>query len=114
MVVDPVGGPLREPSVEALAPMGRLVVAGNASGAEDVLVGANRLWLANAAVLGLNAGGLFAAAPELARAAADQARSLLRTGAVTADYTTLPLDQAVAAHERLESGGLTARQVLTT
>ncbi len=113
VIIDPVGGALREASLYALAPLGRLVCVGNASGADDVSFGGNQLWMANAAVLGLNAGGLLAEHPQRGRDAAHRALDILASGALTTDYTTLPLDQAAQAHERLEQGGVTERIVLT-
>jgi NADPH2:quinone reductase len=113
VIVDPVGGPLREASLHALAPLGRLLCVGNASGTDDVSFGGNQLWLANAAVLGLNAGGLLADHPERGRDAARRALDLLTSGALTTDYTTMPLDQAAQAHQHLEQGGVTERLVLT-
>ncbi len=113
VIIDPVGGQLREQSLPALAPLGRLVCVGNASGADDVLVGGNQLWLSNAAVLGLNIGGLLQQYPDRGRAAAERALSMLAAGSITVEYTTTPLDQAVAAHRQLEAGGLAARIVLT-
>lgn len=114
VIVDPVGAPLSRASLDALAPLGRLVCVGNASGADDVTFGGNQLWLANAAVLGLNAGGLLAEHPEDGRDAARRALDLIASGALTTDYTTLPLDQAAQAHERLQQGGVTERLILTT
>lgn len=113
VIVDPVGGPLRRASLDALAPLGRLVCVGNASGADDVSFGGNQLWMANAAVLGLNAGALLAEHPERGRDAAHRALDLLASAAMTTEYTTLPLDHAQEAHERLEQGGVTERLVLT-
>ena len=112
VIIDPVGGPLRRASLDALVPLGRLVCAGNASSADDVSFGGNQLWMGNAAVLGLNAGGVLAEHPERGRDAAHRALDLLASGALTTDYTTLPLNHAQKAHERLEQG-VTERLVLT-
>ncbi|MFF1711475.1 zinc-binding dehydrogenase [Streptomyces sp. NPDC058268] len=43
VVIDMVGGPARRASLERLAPLGRLVVMGNASNADDVTFSANEL-----------------------------------------------------------------------
>ncbi|MDN5855444.1 MAG: zinc-binding dehydrogenase, partial [Actinomycetia bacterium] len=112
VVVDPVGGELRAQSMGLLAPLGRLVAVGNASGADDVTIGANDAWLTNRAVLGLNIGGLLMAHPDFADASARRAIQLLSAGDVTIDHATLPLDEAVQAHRRLEAGGLTSRILL--
>lgn len=113
VVIDPVGGEVRAQSLGLLAPLGRLVAVGNASGADDVTIGANDAWLSNRAVLGLNIGGLLMAQPTFADAAARRAILLLGSGDVTIDHTSMPLDRAVEAHRRLEEGGLTERILLT-
>jgi NADPH:quinone reductase len=113
VIVDPVGGPLRAESLKVLAPLGRLLAVGNASGTEDVRIGANELWLSTAGVLGFNVGGLLASKPERGSAAARRALALVAAGRVATRHTTLPLDRAGEAHRRLEAGGLSGRLVLT-
>jgi NADPH:quinone reductase len=66
VVVDPVGGPARWASLDALALGGRLVVMGTASGAPDVAFGANELWLASKGVLGFNLAAFSATHPDRA------------------------------------------------
>jgi NADPH2:quinone reductase len=114
VIVDPVGGPLRAESLKVLAPLGRLLAVGNASGTPDVPVGANELWLSNAGVLGFNVGGLLASQPERGSAAARRALQLVAAGRIATPHTTLPLDRAAEAQRRLEAGGLSGRAVLTT
>ncbi|MFI7221388.1 zinc-binding alcohol dehydrogenase family protein [Micromonospora maritima] len=111
VVVDMVGGPARRASLDLLAPMGRLVVMGNASGADDVALSPNELWFANKTVSGFNLAAYSAAFP------ADAGRALRR--AVTAAGRGLrvrvehmPLDQAAEAHRRIESGATTGKLVL--
>ncbi len=70
--------------------------------------------MANAAVLGLNAGGLLAEHPEIGRDPARRALELLTARTITTEYATFPLDQAAHAHERLEHGSLSQRLILTT
>jgi NADPH:quinone reductase len=113
VVVDPVGGPLRAESLKVLAPLGRLLVVGNASGSPDVPIGANQVWLSNAGVLGFNVGGLLTSHPERGTAAARRALGLVAAGKITGAVATLPLDSAAEAHRRLEAGALSGRIVLT-
>jgi NADPH:quinone reductase len=113
VIVDPVGGPLRAESLKVLGPLGRLLAVGNASGAPDVAIGANQLWLSNAGVLGFNIGGLLTGRPDRGTAAARRALELVAAGRVTCDHAALPLDGAAEAHRRLEAGGLSGRIVLT-
>ncbi|MEV8061672.1 zinc-binding dehydrogenase [Streptomyces antimycoticus] len=63
IVVDMVGGPARRASLDRLTSMGRLVIMGNASGAEDVGVPANELWFSNKTVSGFNLAAFAAAHP---------------------------------------------------
>jgi NADPH2:quinone reductase len=114
VIVDPVGGPLRAESLKVLAPLGRLLVVGNASGTPDVPIGANQLWLSNAGVLGFNVGGLLASQPKRGSAAARRALELVAVGRIATPRTTLPLDSAAEAHRRLEAGGLSGRVILTS
>jgi NADPH:quinone reductase len=114
VIVDPVGGPLRAESLKVLAPLGRLLAVGNASGTPDVPIGANELWLSNAGVLGFNVGGLLAGQPERGSAAARRALELVAAGRIATPQTTLPLDRAAEAHRRLEAGGLSGRAILTS
>jgi NADPH:quinone reductase len=111
-VVDPVGGELRERGLHLLAPLGKLVVVGNASGAEDHMVGANQLWLTNTGVLGLNVGGLIAEQPHRAAALAELAVALVAEGRFSIPTTVLPLDRAAQAHQLLETRSVTGKVVL--
>jgi NADPH2:quinone reductase len=112
IVVDPVGGDLRRRSLALLNPLGRVLAVGNASGAADVLVGANELWLANAAVVGFNVGGLLMAQPHRAREFAERALELLAAGEVDIPIETLPLARAAEAHARLEARSVAGKLVL--
>jgi NADPH:quinone reductase len=113
VIVDPVGGTVREASFAALAPLGRLICVGNASGATEVEFGGNRIWLTNAAVLGFNVGGLLAGNPGPGRDAATRALRLLAAGQIDVPTTLLPLSTAADAHRRMERGGLRERLILT-
>ena len=114
VIVDPVGGQLRAESLKVLAPLGRLLAVGNASGTPDVRVGTNELWLSNAGVLGFNVGGLLASQPERGSAAARRALELVAAGRIATPQTNLPLDRAAEAHRRLEAGGVSGRVLLTS
>jgi NADPH2:quinone reductase len=112
VVVDAVGGQLRERGLSLLAPLGRLLVVGNASGEDDHAFGANRLWLANAGVVGLNVGGLLAAEPHRAAPLARSAVQLVSEGAVHVPVTTMGLGRAAEAHRLLEARSVTGKIVL--
>ncbi|WP_432040543.1 zinc-binding dehydrogenase [Streptomyces cucumeris] len=112
VVVDVVGGPARRASLDRLAPMGRLVVMGNASGAEDVGIPANELWFTNKTVSGFNLAAFSAAFPEETRQALRRAVAAAAAGDLRVEVETLPLEQAVGAHRRIESGTTTGKLVL--
>jgi NADPH2:quinone reductase len=76
IVIDPVGGSVRTASVGLLAPMGRLLPVGNASG-DWHQIDSNRIWLGNLAVHGFSVGFFLPRHKDLARAAL-QLRSVPR------------------------------------
>jgi len=112
VVVDMVGGPARRASLDLLAPMGRLVVMGNASGAEDVGVPANELWFTNKTVSGFNLAAFAAAFPKETGRALHRAVRAVASGDLRVEVETLPLDQAAEAHRRIESGTTTGKLLL--
>ncbi|MEW9552842.1 zinc-binding alcohol dehydrogenase family protein [Nonomuraea sp. NPDC050783] len=112
VVVDMVGGPSRRASLDLLAPMGRMVVMGNASGAEDVGIPANELWFTNKTVSGFNLAAFSAAFPEQAGRALRRAVAAAARGELRVRVESLPLEQAAQAHRRIESGGSTGKLVL--
>jgi NADPH:quinone reductase len=89
VIIDPVGGAVRTHSIDLLAPSGRLIVAGNASGEWDHQLDSNRIWYGGLTVSGFNAGSYIPAHPLEVRPAAE------------------------AAHQRMESRALNGRIVLT-
>ncbi|WP_225634405.1 quinone oxidoreductase family protein [Streptomyces solaniscabiei] len=112
IVVDMVGGPARRASLDRLAPMGRLVVMGNASAAEDVGIPANELWFTNKTVSGFNLAAFSAAFPREAGQALRRAVATAAKGELLVQVETLPLEQAAEAHRRIESGTTTGKLVL--
>jgi NADPH2:quinone reductase len=112
VVVDMVGGPTRRASLDRLASMGRLVVMGNASGAEDVGIPANELWFTNKTVSGFNLAAFSSVAPDVVGRALRRAVQAVADGDLRVEVETLGLDQAVAAHRRIESGSTTGKLVL--
>jgi NADPH:quinone reductase len=112
VVVDMVGGPARRASLDRLAPMGRLVVMGNASGAEDVGISANELWFTTKTVSGFNLAAVSAVAPETVGQAVRRAVAAVADGTLRVDVESLPLADAATAHRRIESGSTTGKLVL--
>jgi NADPH2:quinone reductase len=112
IVVDMVGGPARRASLDRLAPMGRLVVIGNASASEDVGIPANELWFTNKTVSGFNLAAFSAAFPRETGQALRRAVAAAAKGELLVQVETLPLGQAAEAHRRIESGTTTGKLVL--
>ncbi|MGA6206862.1 quinone oxidoreductase family protein [Nocardia testacea] len=112
IVVDMVGGPIRRASLDRLAPMGRMVVMGNASGAADVGLSANELWFTNKTVSGFNLAAFAAVHPAETGAALRRALTAVTAGELTVQVETLALDRAAEAHRRIESGSTTGKLVL--
>ncbi|TDD00499.1 NADPH:quinone reductase [Nonomuraea deserti] len=112
IVVDMVGGTARRTGLDALNPMGRLIVMGNASGADDVGISANELWLSNKTVSGFNLAAFSAAFPEEAGRALRRAVAAVAAGDLRLRVEELTLEQAAEAHRRIESGTTTGKLVL--
>ena len=112
VVVDMVGGPARQGSLDRLAPLGRLVVMGNASGAEDVGISANELWFSNKTVSGFNLAAYSAVYPDRAGRALRRAVTAAGEDMLRVQVETVPLARVVDAHRRIESGATTGKIVL--
>jgi NADPH:quinone reductase len=112
VVIDPVGGDLRTTSLDVMAPLGRLVAVGNASGDWRHSVGTNRLWVSNLAILGFSGGSYLPTHPESVRPAAEGALKAVSEGLVNVHTDILPLEQAAEAHLRVEAGQLNGRILL--
>ncbi|WP_369226169.1 zinc-binding alcohol dehydrogenase family protein [Streptomyces sp. R39] len=113
VVVDPVGGQVRTDSLRVMAPMGRMLLVGNASGDWQHTAPTNTLWGGNLAILGFAVGFHLPRHPEQARPAARAALEAIRRGLVPIDVQTLPLARAAEAHRRVEQGSVGGRIVLT-
>jgi NADPH2:quinone reductase len=92
--------------------MGRLVVMGNASGAEDVGIPANELWFTTKTVSGFNLAAFSAVAPETVGQALRRAVTAVADGTLRVDVESVPLADAATAHRRIESGSTTGKLVL--
>ncbi|GGL13922.1 NADPH:quinone reductase [Sphaerisporangium melleum] len=112
VVVDPVGGRLRTDSLQVMAPMGRMLLVGNAGGDWGHTLPSNALWGGNLAVLGFAAGFYLPTHPEMVRPAAQAALKAIGQGLVDIRTEVLPLTQAAEAHRRVENGSVGGRIVL--
>jgi NADPH2:quinone reductase len=113
VILDSIGGETRARSFELLAPLGRLVLFGNASDAPETGVPGHLLRVGAKATLGWSITGLAAAAPERVRAIARDALGAVARGELRVDITeVLPLAQAPRAHAMLEGRRSTGKLVL--
>lgn len=112
VIIDPVGGSVRTASIELLAPFGRLLLAGNASGDWNHQINSSRIWQGNLAILGFAAGSFLPSHKDLARPAATAAIRAAAAGLAKANVETLPLSSAAEAHERLGHHSVDGRLVL--
>ena len=113
VIIDPVGGAVRTHSIDLLAPGGRLIVAGNASGEWEHQLDSNRLWYGGLTVSGFNAGAYIPTHLREVRPAAEAALKAVAAGLGETEIDALPFDEAVTAHQRMESRALNGRIVLT-
>ncbi|MFI9386482.1 zinc-binding alcohol dehydrogenase family protein [Kutzneria sp. NPDC052558] len=113
IIVDPVGGAVRTRSLDLLAPLGRLLVVGNASGDWDHRIDSNAVWFGTVTVTGFNSGAYLPAHPEAIRPAAEAALAVVAWGHADTKIELLPFADAATAHERMERHEVDGRIVLT-
>lgn len=113
VVLDSVGGETRARGFELLAPLGRIVLFGNATDEPEVGIGGDVLRAQAKGVIGYSIAALSAADPPRARAIAEDALAAVRRGELEVPITeVLPLERAPHAHELLESRRSTGKLVL--
>jgi NADPH2:quinone reductase len=112
VVLDAVGGPVLRASLGLLAPFGRAVVYGAATG--DLTPVPVQELFALRSVTGFNLTAWRRAAPDEARREMKELTDLFATGRLrTTVQATLPLDQAARAHEIIEKRTQVGRILLT-
>lgn len=113
VIYDPVGGPVFDASLRAIAPDGRILVIGFASGTVPQIP-ANILLVKNVTVIGYYWGAYRTLAPRLVRDSMAQALELWAAGKVRPHVSaTFPLEQAADAIARLTARASTGKLVLT-
>jgi NADPH:quinone reductase len=80
IVADPVGGDVRTASLDVLAPLGRILLLGHATGTHDTPLAGDQLWLKSAAMLGFSVPAYLQADPDAAASAAAHGLPLLADG----------------------------------
>lgn len=112
LVVDPVGGELFTDSLRSLAPEGRLLVVGFASG-EIPTVRVNRLLFANTAVVGVGWGAFLAGVPSLAASQWEELLPLIEDGRLSPPVgRVFSLEEAAEALRLIERREATGKVVL--
>ncbi|HTE59032.1 MAG TPA: zinc-binding dehydrogenase [Solirubrobacteraceae bacterium] len=114
IVVDPVGGELRKPSLDVLAPQGQLLIMGHASSNPDEPFTGDDLWRRSIGATGFVVGAFLQTDPSRARPAVEAVSSLVADGTLRVPVQTLKLAQAAVAHRHLEDRTNTGRLILTT
>ena len=113
VILDAAVEPTRSQSLSLLAPFGRMVHFGNASGNPDVPIAPGVLLAGNKGVLGYSLSNLRQDNPRHLVATARQAMDLLLTGQIHVTIAdTLPLEQAALAHQLMESDANTGKLLL--
>jgi NADPH:quinone reductase len=114
IVVDPVGGELRKPSLDVLAPQGQLLIMGHASSNPDEPFTGDDLWGRSIGATGFVVGAFLQADPSRAQPALEAVSRLVTDGTLRVPVQTLKLAQAAVAHRHLEQRTNTGRLILTT
>lgn len=113
LVLDAVGGDIGELSLECLAPFGRLVVYGVASGQLAAFAG-SQLMQQNQAVLGYWLTSRLQADPQGISAVVGELLQEVSRGAVRPIVDrVMPLEEVAAAHEALSNRSTSGKVVLT-
>lgn len=114
IVLDPQGTAWLDADLRMLAPAGRVVLFGNASGAPLDPITTGRLYSANAAVGGFSIAALSTTDPAIVRQAMDTVFGLIADGALSPTLTvTRGLDQAAALQQQLADGTAHAKHVIS-
>jgi NADPH2:quinone reductase len=114
IILDAAGEPTRSQGLTVLAPFGRLVNCGNASGQPEVPLPLENLRATNKSVMSYSFHGLSSLAPQMLTETARKAFQLLASGQIRVDITKiLPMEQAAEAHRLLENGATTGKLLLS-
>jgi NADPH:quinone reductase len=112
IILEMVGGDVFTKSLDILAPFGRLVTFGAASGSIPDL-SPIRLLAANQSVIGFNLGGYFGNPLAIATALGELAKLVGSGSLQLSAQTVFPLSEAAEAHRQLEGRKTTGKVVLT-
>jgi NADPH2:quinone reductase len=111
VVVDGIGGPLFMPSLRAMAPRGRYVIAGSAS-QQPAMLDVRHLLPRTQTISGFVLHHIAEQDPAEPTRTLTHLCDLIRDGRLKPRYDRLPLDQAAEAHRRIEDRSLVGKIVL--
>jgi NADPH2:quinone reductase len=112
VIVDPVGGALRDWAFSRLAPLGRFLVVGDASG-DDRPFSGDSVWLQSRQLLGLSLGGVAHLISHQVGAALAAVTQMLAGGLLDESAPAIrPLSEAPEVHRELEGRTAPAKTVL--
>jgi len=109
VVIDPVGGDPRIESFKLLAPFGRYVLVGNASG-RDSTTTLDAVWHRSITITGVSLGGIAHLRPRLAAESARNALNMLQKDNYR--VATRPIEEIVSLHKELENGKAATKTVI--
>lgn len=113
VIVDPVGGPARLPSLKLLGLGGRLLIVGDAAQAGDQAIGSDSLWLDSVSALGFNLGAYAPARPALVGTYLRRALRLVAGGEVTVPISArVPARDAPQAMAQVRSDSIIGKALL--
>jgi NADPH:quinone reductase len=112
VVVDPVGGEARVRAFERLAPFGRFLVVGNASGQDSALSG-DAAWLGTRQLIGLSLGAVAHLVPEQVRSAISAVVELTHRGVLRQPApSVVSLKDVAEVHRALENRSALPKTVI--
>lgn len=112
IVLDPLGTGYLQTDLTVVAPGGRIVLFGNASGeAPAPLPPMGTLLRGNVSIGGFSIGSLSATAPRRAAAGMRRVLDLLADGQLSFDVTEVDLSEVAAVHDTLAAGHGTGKYV---
>ncbi|MEV6028475.1 zinc-binding dehydrogenase [Streptomyces sp. NPDC052036] len=113
LVLDPVGGPVRRASLQALSPFGRVVVYGDLGRHADWTADVWDLWKNSRAIAGYNIGDVARRSAATIGDHLSRALSALASGALPHDRpAVVPWAEVAQVHGRFEAGDTDGKTVL--
>jgi NADPH2:quinone reductase len=113
VMVDMVGGDVFQKAVDAMAPFGRMVCIGAASGQVQQIPGVGELRVRGVGVLPFSMGALRARDPDLFFKTSAEGIELIRSGALCPPIgQVFPLAEAAEAHRQLANRGTMGKVLL--